>query len=258
MKSLKTVAKYLVLTYMLYVVSAILVNSVFSILWKTAQLEKYIWSRVVIYIIVLCAVIMIKNKKNISFNGQKLSVTRKEIFDLGTTLILAIGFCMFNRWMYVIPFFASSLEKIPNGLTIEMVNLLNHSIGWFLLTCIFIPVCEEMLFRGVILNDLLKQYNATKAIVFCTAIFAIFHSSTALFVFPAFYIIGYFYYTKKNIFYPIIFHISHNSFAFLLGNFMENMTKIDYVKMGILGTVIIILGLFMMCRRKDSLNKANQ
>lgn len=255
MKSLKTVAKYIFLTYLLYTVPAILVNSAFSVLWETAILEKYVWSRVVTNIIVLCTVIIIKNKKNINFNRRSLSRTRKKIFYIGTTLILALGFCMFNHLIYVIPAFESSLEKLPNGLTAEMVNLLNHSIGWIIITCIFIPICEELFFRGIILNDLIKQYNEIKGIVFCAAIFAIFHSTTAIFVFPAYLVIGYFYYKKKNIFYPILFHISHNLFSVLLGNLLKNLQKADIAKVGGLGIVIIAFGIFLLYKGEHAIIK---
>ena len=257
MKSLKTIAKYIILTYLLYTVSEILVNIIFSNLGETAVLGKYVGARVVTNIIVLCTVIVIKNKKNINFSEKGLGSTRKKIFCIGTTLILAVGFCMFNRLIYVIPAFESSLTTIPNGFTAEMVNWLNHSIVWFALTCIFIPICEELLFRGIILNDLAKQYNATKGIALSAAIFALFHLSTAVFVFPAFVIIGYLYYKKKNILYPIFYHISHNSFSFLLGNFMANSQKADMAKIGIIGIIFIIFGIFLLYKGKHTKSEKN-
>lgn len=246
MKSLKTIAKYIILIYLLYTAPVILVNSIFSNLGGTAILGRYVGGRVLTNVIVLFAVFFMKNKKNINFSEECSSKTSEKIFYIGITMLLAIGFCMLIRLQYIIPAFASSSTTIPNGFTDEMVNWLNHSIVWFALTCIFIPVCEELLFRGIILNDLTKQYNATKGIVLSAAIFAWCHSSTAIFVFPAFVIVGYLYYKKKNILYPILYHIAHNSFSFLLGNLVPNSQKADMVKIGVIGIVFIVFGIFLL------------
>ncbi len=246
MKSLKTIVKYIVLVFLLYTVPVILANIIFSSFGETSILGRYIGGRVLTNVIVLCAVFCVKNKKHINFSEQCSNKTSEKIFYIGITLLLAIGFCMFIRLQHVIPGFETSPTTIPNGFTDEMVNWLNHSIVWFSLTCIFIPICEELLFRGIILNDLTKQYNAKKGIVLSAAIFALCHSSTAIFVFPAFVIVGYLYYKKKNILYPILYHIVHNSFSFVLGNLVANSQRVVMIKVGIMGILIIFLGIFLL------------
>lgn len=255
MKILKTVGKYVILIYLIYLVPTILVNNVFSFFDKTMVLGKYVCSIVLTNILLVCAAIIIKNKKNISFSELDFKLNKKNTYYLCIIMIASIGFYMFNRLIYVMPAFKSSLEAVPNGFTVEMVNSLNHSIGWMVLTCVLIPICEELFFRGIVLNDLIKQYGWIKGIIWGSAIFSFFHVSTFIFVFPAFLVVGYVYYKKKNIIYPMVFHISNNIFAALLGDIVKDWQSADIVRITVIGIIIIVLSVFLLYKDERAIKK---
>lgn len=255
MKILKTVGKYAVLIYLIYLVPTILVNSVFSFLRETMVLGKYVCSIVLTNILLVCAAIFIKNKKNISFSELDFKLNKKNTYYLCITMIASIGFYMFKNLIYVIPAFKSSLEAVPNGFTVEMVNSLNHSIGWMVLPCVLVPICEELFFRGIVLNDLIKQYGGIKGIIWGSAIFSILHGSSFIFVFPAFLVVGYVYYKKKNIIYPMVFHISNNIFAALLGGIVRDCQSVDIVRFAVIGIIIIALSVFLLYKDERAIKK---
>lgn len=81
------------------------------------------------------------------------------------------------------------------------------------------PICEEIIFRGVILKGFLKHYSPTKAIVFSALIFGVIHF-IPLQVVSAFFaglVLGYIYYKTKSLWIPIIIHILNNVLAFAIG-----------------------------------------
>lgn len=165
-------------------------------------------------------------------------------------IILALESCMFSHLIYLVPGIQTNLEMLPVGVADEMVNLLNHSIGWFVIVCIFIPICEELFFKGIILNDFIKNLGVKKGILFGAVIFGVLHQYSAAFVFLIYLIVGHFYYRKKNIYYAIIFHISNNSFAVLLGNLLRNWDKTDIAKVGTLGIIILAFEIFLMYKKE--------
>lgn len=255
MKTLKPVMKYLLLTCILYFVLPIILNTGFSFFEGIPVLWRYVWSIVLVNIFVLCTVMMVKQKKNIHFNERSLKVERKTIYYAGNIIILALGFCMFTHFVYVIPAFQPGLEQLPTGFTDEMSNLLNHSIGWFALTCIFIPICEEAFFKGILLNVFMKQLGVTKGILLGAFIFGALHLQSVIFVFLAYLIVGYIYYKQKNIYYAILFHISNNLFAVLFGYLLKNRQNEDIVKVGIAGAIIIVFDMLLMCKNKYGIMK---
>ena len=81
------------------------------------------------------------------------------------------------------------------------------------------PICEEIIFRGVILKGFLKSYSPNTAIVLSAVIFGVIHL-IPLQVVSAFFIgivLGWIYYKTQSLWLPILIHIIHNSIAFLIG-----------------------------------------
>ena len=54
-------------------------------------------------------------------------------------------------------------------------RLMSGGVVSLLLACVLAPVVEEMLCRGIFLRSFLRQYSPVQAIVFSSAVFAIFH-----------------------------------------------------------------------------------
>lgn len=92
------------------------------------------------------------------------------------------------------------------------------------------PVCEEIIFRGIILKGFLKSYSPKKAIVYSALIFGVIHLMP-LQVISAFFaglVLGYIYYKTKSLWLPIIIHVLNNLLAFGLGFDSEQSTTRSY------------------------------
>ena len=83
-----------------------------------------------------------------------------------------------------------------------------------LLLVILAPVFEEYLFRGFIVDGLLKKYSASKSIIIPALIFAILHPGF-IYSFLGGLFWGWIYYRSKNIILCIATHSFANLLAFL-------------------------------------------
>ena len=112
-----------------------------------------------------------------------------------------------------IPNYESMLEQYE-----EMFENINPTL--LIIGGAFIgPICEEIIFRGVILKEFLKSYSPKIAIFFSALIFGIIHF-IPIQVMTAFFaglILGYIYYKTRSLWIPIIMHILNNLLAFAFG-----------------------------------------
>jgi len=89
------------------------------------------------------------------------------------------------------------------------------------------PVCEEIIFRGVILEGLAKKYNPTKALIFSALIFGLIHMQP-LQVIGAFFaglILGWIYLKTQSLWVVIALHVIHNFVAFTFADLGTASTR---------------------------------
>lgn len=93
----------------------------------------------------------------------------------------------------------------------------------FIAIVIAAPILEELIFRGIILDGLLKRYSPVKAILFSSFLFGLVHLNPWQFV--AAMVIGIFsgwiYYRTKNLWLPILIHLTNNGIAFIQLHLVE-------------------------------------
>lgn len=85
------------------------------------------------------------------------------------------------------------------------------------------PVFEELIFRGIVLDGLLKNYSPIKAILVSSALFGFVHLNPWQFV-PAFLIgifSGWVYYKTRQLTLSILIHLVNNGMAFGVSFFIE-------------------------------------
>jgi len=104
-----------------------------------------------------------------------------------------------------------------------------NGIYSFLTIVIAAPILEELIFRGIILNGLLKKYTPLKSILISSALFGLVHLNPWQFV--AAMIIGMFsgwvYYRTRKLSLSILIHAVNNSIAFASMYFVDAKTTID-------------------------------
>jgi len=172
-------------------------------------------------------------KKNLMILFSSLWSFRKSIFtSIGILIVYRILCVSYVR--FGITYFGISADDITMSsdffLTtrqeIEAIIFCAGKFYGFLLICLLVPVYEEIIFRGVILDASHRYFNFTFANIFQSVLFAAIHLN--LFLFPAFFIFGIITgYMRKNsggLLPGIVFHVINNALAIsvlLANNFNE-------------------------------------
>ncbi len=123
-----------------------------------------------------------------------------------------------------------------------------NGIFGFLTLVIAAPILEELIFRGVILDGLLKRYTPVKSIFISSLLFGIVHFNPWQFI-TAMGIgtfMGWVYYKTQNLSLCILIHFINNLFAFItmqFGNMEEELEK-SFVESsgGMTNAVLIVTG----------------
>jgi hypothetical protein len=118
----------------------------------------------------------------------------------------------------------------------------------FFLMVIAAPILEELIFRGIILDGLLKKYSSTKSILISSLLFGLVHLNPWQFVTGL--IIGIFsgwvYYRSRSLSYSIIIHASANLSGFIMRYFIDFDSFMDdtLIEMygGLSNLIIAIIG----------------
>ena len=149
---------------------------------------------------------------------KKLESNKLEKHDSNTkTFITYIGITLTLMWIgNLIGLLITNLLSgaIQNDIANPVHNLINSTDIWLnlLLISIIAPICEEIIFRKLIIDRTIK-YGANVSIVLSAVIFALFHGNLNQF-FYALLIGGFFsyiYIKTGKIVYPIILHIIVNT-----------------------------------------------
>ncbi|MGF1587041.1 MAG: lysostaphin resistance A-like protein [Bacteroidales bacterium] len=123
-----------------------------------------------------------------------------------------------------------------------------NGIYAFILLVIAAPVLEELIFRGIILEGLLKNYSPLKSILISSFLFGLVHLNPWQF-FTGFFIgifIGWIYYKTRSLTFPVIIHATANLTAYFTRAFIDLETLIDKSSIEIFGGftnyMIVIIG----------------
>lgn len=165
----------------------------------------------------------------------------KEKYMAGIGMI--IGYILFTYGVFDMLLY--SLPTLNEGLYEYLEEYLSNTsyILVFISTCIIAPIFEEILYRGVLFNGLLKKYSYKKAIVFSAAIFGIAHMNLPQGVnaFCLGIIIATVYYYTRSLYVCMAMHFSNN----LLVNFVfypqsKIWTMVLFIVIPIIGAAVFV------------------
>ncbi|WP_185863792.1 CPBP family glutamic-type intramembrane protease [Blattabacterium cuenoti] len=211
----------------------------------------------------------------ISHQAQKKNL----IIDLSTKfsswyiyfVIFCMMFCMIiiNEYISSLvpregPILGNMYKEIEEFLKEEVKN----PIPFFSTTILLAPICEEVLFRGIILNGMLKnKIHPIKAILFSSFLFGLTHMNpwqlVGGMIIGSF--IGFIYFITSSIIDCILLHVFNNAFAiFTMFFFIKNEdpflskkevnTNIGIIL--IIAFIIIISGsIFLLKKKKEKIPK---
>lgn len=169
---------------------------------------------------------------------EKVASKKKYLSGAGMIIgYVLLTYGLFDMFLYSIP-------TLNDGLYEYLEQYLSNTSYAFIFisTCIMAPIFEEILYRGILLNGLLKKYSYKKAIIFSALIFGIAHMNLPQGI-NAFFlgtIIGLAYYYTKSIYVCMLMHFVNN----FLVNFVvypeSNLwTIILFILVPIIGAIVL-------------------
>ncbi|WP_185863238.1 CPBP family intramembrane glutamic endopeptidase [Blattabacterium cuenoti] len=210
----------------------------------------------------------------ISRQAQKKSLTIDLSMSLSPWYIYFIIFCMMFCMIIINEYISSLVPKegpILGNMYKEieefLISEIQNPIPFFSTTVLLAPICEEVLFRGIILNGMLKnKIHPIKAILFSSFLFGLTHLNPWQFVGGIIIgsFIGFIYFITSSIIDCILLHIFNNAFAvFTMFLFMKNKDffapkkislDINFVLILIISFIIVMSGsIFLLKKKKESI-----
>lgn len=127
------------------------------------------------------------------------------------------------------------------------------TIGIFILQGITIPVVEEIVYKGILLQNL-RKYGDAFAIIISSLIFGLAHGFRVLHSFAFGILTGILYVKSDKLSYPILFHLITDLFSMSLLFWINRFLPIENVYIGILiltiVSMVIAFILYIMTKRK--------
>lgn len=193
-----------------------------------AYLDHRFSTRIITMVLLISSVYFVYIKKQ-DFK-KKLPVNKSLLL-----VLLALGFAVF----IVLLTYNEEYNKYYD-------TFYNTSVADIFLTCLLIPIIEEIVFRLYWLKYLNDKMSDTKSIIITSLGFSIIHFYTGVpLLFP--FLFGVFsswlYLKFKNIYLCIIFHILYNAGALLIYTAMQNIEFTSQLRgVGLIaGGIILIL-----------------
>lgn len=178
--------------------------------------------------------------------GRGLSDTAYEwrssfipITIVGLILTFSVSYIIGSMLTYL-----PNYEEMMDGYEAMFENI--DPMDLVLTVAVIGPICEEIIFRGVILEGLLKKYDTTKAILFSSLIFSVIHLQPLQVVATFFIglILGWIYVKTQSLWVCIAIHIINNFVAVLtMDNGVE--TTASYFDSPLLFAGSLVLAIFM-------------
>lgn len=174
-----------------------------------------------------------ENTFTLTFNNPRIVV-------LSVIATIALVFGVISPLVTAIPmpeFFQSVFKNL----------MMNDGVLGFAMIVIAAPVLEELIFRGIMLDGLLKKYSPVKSILISSTLFGLVHLNPWQFI-TAFVIgcfSGWVYYKTRNLTPSIIIHAATNLVSFLSYRFSNKEAMFDnniaemYGSMGFLVAVVV-------------------
>lgn len=172
-------------------------------------------SQIFVVFIPVC-VYLIASEKRV---GRYFEIeNRKVITDVIITVLTVVSVNILSLYLnYPI----IKIMKLENPILQKDNSIYELVIGIFVL-CLVPAIFEELLFRGILLEEFIKKHSLIKASILSSLLFAMIHFDI-INIFPQF-IIGlllcYIALSSKSVLLPIIAHFSNNLFSLLFGNDM--------------------------------------
>ena len=192
-----------------------------------------------------CWIIYHLRKKKTNIDSFNLSIENRRIVPLIVLVAIPLNLGIAGPLVELVPMTDFFREMIR-----EMVLEMAGDQGLLMFTALVIaaPILEELIFRGIMLDGLLRIYSPTKAVIVSSLLFGLVHLNPAQFVGGALVggFMGWVYVHTRSVMATILIHAAFNLTAFTESYFIDVEEAIDMSYAEVLGGttnyVLVVLG----------------
>ncbi|MCX7904695.1 MAG: CPBP family intramembrane metalloprotease [Caloramator sp.] len=166
---------------------------------------------------------------------------------LALTLISGISFALIVRFILYLMSKNPAFTEILKNYGQHMKLIVNYEILNILVMALIVPITEEILFRGMILNELLDNVSLAPAVIIQALLFGLYHMNLVqgLYAFIMGLILGILYCRFKTIWVPIIFHAAVNAIGIINTDFFQSTWTV------IIAILTLVISLILLNKEKD-------
>ena len=211
----------------------------------------YIPMAVASFFTLIIYILIFKNKEENLWQRCKFSIV-----DFNNTLMIVLvgtgAVAATSSTVNLIQDKIESYKTVSNNISLGL-----GTIGGLICVVIFIPIFEELLFRGLIFNELKKTINIALSIIIQALIFGIFHGNLiqGVYTFILGVILSIIYIWLDSIWAPIICHVTFNLMGTLIFPFLIYATgkySIIFAPLGIATLIYGLINIKSFCNDKNN------
>ncbi|MDF2883250.1 MAG: caax amino protease family protein [Clostridiaceae bacterium] len=243
------------LTYLIFQVVIGVISSIFIIARYGINSAQKIYNENIFLITLIAAIASILIYSAFLRKGGENLIQRcvfKKISFKSTVLILLCGIGFSALTLEFIQIVSGKFQSYRNVSNTIMMG--TNSIIGIACVILLLPMFEEILFRGLIFNELRRRLNVTVSIIIQAIIFGAFHGNIVqgLYAFMLGLALAAVYVWTKSLWSNIIFHVSFNfmgSIGSVLFYYVMSKHMIIY---GLISSIIIIASLIAIYKNNKA------
>ena len=192
-----------------------------------------------------CWIVYLIRKKKTNIGSFNFTIENRRIIPLIVLVAIPLNLGIAGPLVELVPM-TDFFREMIREMVLEMAS--DQGPLMFIALVIAAPILEELVFRGIMLDGLLRIYSPTKAIVVSSLLFGVIHLNPVQFVGGALVggFMGWVYFHTRSVLATILIHASFNLTAFAESYFIDVEEAIDMSYAEVLGGmtnyVLLIFG----------------
>lgn len=252
----------IVLYFMIYIFTTFVCSFIYALVYSLMNVGKitqtglnelvlknqFIIGAIAAVMALVIYVLMFRKKEMNLF--QKCKVKKLSLKNSSIIILSCIGLSIFSCSLVSL-----LISKFPSyNETSNAISSNTNSVLGIISIILIIPIFEEVLFRGLIYNELKKHLNIFVAIIIQGAIFALSHGNMlqGIYTFIMAIVLAIVYDKTQSILAPMLFHVMYNLLGSIVIAGILNSIGGYYIAFLVLGLVISILSLVLLFKSNAS------
>lgn len=225
--------------------------------------DNYLWFSIpytlITQIVFICIYFSYNKFNRIKQSSCNISFKKANVWTCLVCIFVGI-ICFLGFVTLIEGVFGNLFEVI--GVNSSSIGLHNDTVGWYFLNLLLMgiipPICEELLFRGMIFQGLKEKFSSLASVLLSALIFALMHESITQFIYP--FILGIVLAVvmdkTNNLLYPMLIHAFNNITTITISFLMNiGVININFIGMpwwayivGVVLAVVTCVILFLIYR----------